>query len=164
MSSPSLTEFMATHPDGTLESIAQDYQVSLLTVIQAMPENNIIAGDHFDQVWDAVVNWGEITILVNTNDIIFEFQGHLPTGYHRHGYFNLRGKAGLSGHIKAEHCQSIAFVERKFMGTDTAAILFLNLAGQAMFKIFVGRDEHRQLQVAQLAAFRELASLTQAKG
>ncbi len=48
------------------------------------------------------------------------------------------------------------------MGMDTASILFLNAAGGAMFKIFAGRDDHRQLLAEQLSAFRTLArTLTQ---
>lgn len=63
----------------------------------------------------------------------------------------------MTGHIKAENCQSIAMIERKFMGMDTASILFFNQQGVAMFKVFLGRDEHRQLLPEQLSAFRQLA-------
>ncbi|WP_392561166.1 heme utilization cystosolic carrier protein HutX [Orbus sturtevantii] len=160
MAQPNLTELMATEPDGTLEKIAQEYQVSLLDVINAMPQKHILASSYFDQVWDEVVKWGSVTLLINSPDIIFEYQGELPSGFHRHGYFNLREKSGLSGHIKAENCQHIALVERKFMGMDTASIIFLNTTGQAMFKIFVGRDSHRQLQAEQLDSYRKLVQLT----
>lgn len=159
MTKPSLTELMATAPDGTLEKIAQEYQVSLFEVINAMPEKHIIAGEYFDQVWSEAATWDIVTILINSPDIIFEYQGKLPTGFHRHGYFNLRAKTGLSGHIKAENCQYIAFVERQFMGTDTASIIFLNQSGNAMFKIFVGRDSHHQLIEEQLSSYRQLAQL-----
>lgn len=97
--------------------------------------------------------------MINSPDIIFEYQGELPNGSHRHGYFNLSAKAGLSGHIKAENCQYIAFVERKFMAMDTASIIFLNVLGQAMFKIFVGRDNCRQLLTKQLTSYRQLAQI-----
>ena len=73
-------------------------------------------------------------------------------------YFNLRGKKGMTGHIKAENCTHIALIERKFMGMDTASILFFNQAGSAMFKIFLGRDEHRQLLAEQVSAFHTLSS------
>lgn len=157
MTKPTLNEFMATNPDGTLEKIANEYQVSLLEVIQASANPRLISGEHFDHVFQEVQKWGKVTILVNTPDIIFEFEGHLPAGKHGHGYFNLHGKEGLSGHIKASNCQYIAFVERKFMGMDTASILFINHSGDAMFKIFVGRDEKRQLKAEQLTAYQQLA-------
>ena len=91
--------------------------------------------------------------------MILEFTGELPSGFHRHGYFNLRGKKGMTGHIKAENCTHIALVERKFMAMDTASILFFNAAGNAMFKIFLGRDDHRQLLAEQVDAFRTLAAV-----
>lgn len=159
MTKPTLNEFMATRPEGTLEKIAQDYQVSLLEVIKASSEHHLISGRYFEHIWNEVINWGKITILVNTPDIIFEFAGNLPIASSRHGYYNMQGKEGFSGHIKSDNCQYIAFVERKFMGSDTAGIIFINGSGEAMFKIFVGRDEQRNLLQSQLSAFRKLAQI-----
>ncbi|XTZ40132.1 heme utilization cystosolic carrier protein HutX [Salmonella enterica] len=158
MSPISLTDFLKTQPDGTLEAIAEQYNTTLLDVVQCLPSSTIVPGDKFDTVWETVSGWGNVTTLVHTADVILEFSGELPSGFHRHGYFNLRGKQGMSGHIKAENCAHIALVERKFMGMDTASILFLNKEGSAMFKIFLGRDEHRQLLREQLNAFHALAA------
>ncbi|AXF74904.1 heme utilization cystosolic carrier protein HutX [Erwinia tracheiphila] len=154
---PTLSELMQTHPDGMLEEIAGRYKVSLLAVIEALPAKTLIDGGHFDAVWENITGWGAVTTLVNNQDIILELHGSLPPGHHSHGYFNLHGKDGLSGHIRASHCRHIAFVERPFMGMATASVLFLNAQGQAMLKIFVGRDSHRQLLADQLAAFHQLA-------
>lgn len=44
------------------------------------------------------------------------------------------------------------------MGMDTASVVFFNASGAAMFKIFLGRDSHRQLLSAQVEAFRALAN------
>ncbi|MDI3425563.1 heme utilization cystosolic carrier protein HutX [Enterobacter sp. V87_3] len=156
MSHVSLREFMKTEPDGTLEAIASQYGVTLLEVVENLPSHTLVSGDKFDAVWDSVCQWGNVTTLVHTADVILEFTGELPSGFHRHGYFNLRGKKGMTGHIKAENCTYIALVERKFMAMDTASILFFNAAGSAMFKIFLGRDDHRQLLTAQVEAFRAL--------
>lgn len=152
-----LKDFMQSNPDGTLEKIANDYQVTLSEVIHALPNVKIANGSQFDTIWQEVETWGEITFLVHTADIIAEFSGELPSGSHRSGYFNLKHKQGLSGHIKAENCQQIAFIERNFMKMSTASIIFLNQVGQAMFKIFVGRDANHQLKVEQLEKFRLLA-------
>lgn len=153
----SLADYLKTQPDGTLESIAAQYNVTLLDVVSQLPAQALVSGEQFDTVWDTVVEWGSVTTLVHTADVIIEFSGELPSGFHRHGYFNLRGKKGMTGHIKAANCTHIALVERKFMGMDTASILFFNQAGSAMLKIFIGRDDHRQLLADQLAAFRALA-------
>lgn len=158
MTEMTLTEFMATAPGGTLEDIAKKYNTSLLNVIDAMPKRCITSGDQFDKIWDTISNWESATLIVHNNDIVLEFKGKIPSGFHRHGYFNLRSSQGLSGHIKAENCCYIALIERKFMEMDTASIIFLNQNHQTIFKIFVGRDEHRQLIASQLTEFHQLAS------
>jgi len=73
------------------------------------------------------------------------------------GYFNLAGRSGLHGHLRPERCAGAAFVERPFMNKLSASILFLNVDGGIMFKVFVGRDENRELKTEQLKAFRALA-------
>ena len=158
MSNVSLHDFLKTEPDGTLEAIAGQYNTTLLDVVRHLPSHTLVSGDRFDTVWDSVCQWGKVTTLVHTADVILEFTGELPSGFHRHGYFNLRGKKGMTGHIKAENCTHIALVERKFMAMDTASILFFNAAGSAMFKIYLGRDDHRQLLSEQVDAFRTLAA------
>ncbi|WP_159566329.1 heme utilization cystosolic carrier protein HutX [Budvicia diplopodorum] len=157
MTDMTLDELMKTNPDGTLEDIALKYNVSLLDVVATLPTHVLTGGEQFDTVWDEVATWGIVTTLVHNSDVILEFQGELPTGFHRHGYFNLRGKNGLSGHIKAENCRHIALIERNFMGIATASIVFFNQEQKAMFKIFLGRDSHRQLLADQVIAFRQLA-------
>lgn len=159
MSNVSLAEFLKTEPDGTLEAIAGQYNTTLLEVVKNLPSHTLVTGDKFDLVWDTVCEWGKVTTLVHSADVILEFTGELPSGFYRHGYFNLRGKKGMTGHIKAENCTHIALVERKFMAMDTASILFFNAAGSAMFKIFLGRDDHRQLLGEQVDAFRTLAAV-----
>ncbi|CPR18472.1 heme utilization cystosolic carrier protein HutX [Brenneria goodwinii] len=160
-----LNELLATGPDGTLEEIASQYDTSLLYVVKALPEaqRTLVSGERFDQVWDAITGWGEVTLISHTADAILEFKSELPSGAHRHGYFNLRGKNGLSGHIRATNCRQIAFIERKFMGMDTASVVFFNAGGDAMFKIFLGRDSHRQLLTTQVDAFHTLAVELQAE-
>lgn len=139
-------------------AIAEQYNTTLLEVVKNLPSPTVVSGDKFDTVWDTVCEWGNVTTLVHTADVILEFSGELPSGFHRHGYFNLRGKHGMSGHIKAENCTHIALIERKFMGMDTASILFFNKEGSAMLKIFLGRDDHRQLLSEQVSAFHALAA------
>lgn len=152
-----LAEFLATQPDGTLEQIAQDYHVSLLEVVHALPQRVLADAEQFDRIWESMTEWGDVTILVHTADIILEHKGPLPSGFHRHGYFNLTDKQGVSGHIKAQNCQAIALLERPFMGMATASVQFFNQQGEAMLKVYVGRDEHRQLRADGLAAFHQLA-------
>ena len=44
------------------------------------------------------------------------------------------------------------------MGQETHSIQFFNRDGGGMFKIFLGRDEQRRIDEAQLTHFRELGS------
>lgn len=158
MSHVALQAFLQTEPDGTLEAIAEQYNTTLLEVVHNLPSRTVVSGDKFDTVWENICEWGKVTTLVHTADVILEFSGELPSGFHRHGYFNLRGKTGMTGHIKAANCTHIALIERKFMGMDTASILFFNQDGCAMLKIFLGRDEHRQLLGEQVEHFHALAA------
>ena len=86
MSHVSLQEFLKTEPDGTLEAIAEQYNTTLLEVVKNLPSPTVVSGDKFDTVWDTVCEWGNVTTLVHTTDVILEFSGELPSGFHRHGY------------------------------------------------------------------------------
>ncbi len=158
MSHVSLQEFLKTEPDGTLEAIAEQYNTTLLEVVKNLPSPTVVSGDKFDTVWDTVCEWGNVTTLVHTTDVILEFSGELPSGFHRHGYSTYAESTACPGISKAENCTHIALIERKFMGMDTASILFFNKEGSAMLKIFLGRDDHRQLLSEQVSAFHALAA------
>ena len=101
--------------------------------------------------------WGDVTLIVHTDDGIMEFGGPVPAGEVGRGYYNVPGSKGFHGHLRHERCAGIAFVERPFMGRLSASVLFLNTDGGIMFKVFVGRDEKRELKADQLRQFRQLA-------
>ena len=101
---------------------------------------------------------GDVTLIVHTDDAIFEFTGAIPAGEVGRGYFNLMQPKGLHGHLRYERCAAIAFVERPFMGKSSAFVSFLNVDGGVMFKVFVGRDETRALRQDQLERFRALGA------
>ncbi len=68
MSHVSLQEFLKTEPDGTLEVVAEQYNTTLLEVVKNLPSSTIVSGDKF--VWDTVCEWGNVTTLVHTADVI----------------------------------------------------------------------------------------------
>jgi len=72
---------------------------------------------------------GRVTLIVHTDDAIFEFTGEIPAGEIGRGYFNLMRPKGLRGHLRHERCDAIAFVERPFMGKSSAFIAFINIDG-----------------------------------
>jgi putative heme utilization carrier protein HutX len=155
---PPLAERLASNPDGILEEVARAYGVSTFEVVQALPaaHRTIVSGTAFEAMMRAVAEWGEVLFVVHTPDIVLECAGKVPSGTFGRGWFNLHGEGPIGGHIKAENCRHIAFVSRPFMGRPSRSLQFFNAAGEAMFKVFVRRDENRELIAAQVERFDAL--------
>lgn len=153
-----LKAHMAENPGAVIEDVAKQRKVAPRAVIEALPAEMVrIGGGEFAAAMTDIAEWGEVTLIVHTDDAIFEFTGPIPAGEVGRGYFNLMQPKGLHGHLRHERCAAIAFVERPFMGKTSAFIAFLNVDGGIMFKVFVGRDETRALRADQLERFRALA-------
>jgi putative heme utilization carrier protein HutX len=160
-----LRAYMADNPEAVIEDVARERKVSPRAVIEALPGEmvRIGAGGEFAAAMRDIAGWGEVTLIVHTDDGIFEFTGSIPAGEIGRGYFNLMQPKGLHGHLRHERCAAIAFVERPFMGKSSAFIAFISVEGGIMFKVFVGRDETRALRSDQLERFRSLAERIAAK-
>ena len=154
-----LKAHMLENPGAVIEDVARERKVTPRAVLEAMPESmvRIGRGSDFAAAMQDIAQWGEVTLIVHTDDAIFEFTGSIPAGEIGRGYFNLMQPKGLHGHLRHERCAAIAFVERPFMGKSSAFIAFVNLDGGIMFKVFVGRDEARALRTDQLQRFHALA-------
>lgn len=154
-----LKAYMAENPGAVVEDVARERHVTPRAVIEAMPETmvRIGPGSHFAAAMQDIAQWGEVTLIVHTDDAIFEFTGAIPAGEVGRGYFNLMQPKGLHGHLRYERCAAVAFVERPFMGKASAFVAFMNVDGGIMFKVFVGRDETRTLRGDQLKRFQSLA-------
>ena len=98
-----------------------------------------------------------MTVIIHTDDGVMEFSGPLRAGSFSRGYYNIPGPDDFHGHLRYERCSEIGFIERPFFGRPQASILFFNVDGGVMFKVFVARNEKRELLADQLAAFRALA-------
>jgi heme iron utilization protein len=154
-----LRAYMADNPGAVIEDVARERKASPRAVIEALPGEMARIGDggEFVAAMQDIAGWGEVTLIVHTDDAIFEFTGSIPVGEIGRGYFNLMQPKGLHGHFRHERCAAIAFVERPFMGKSSAFIAFVNVDGGIMFKVFVGRDKTRALRGDQLQRFRVLA-------
>ena len=150
-----LKDRLAKNPDGIVERIAKEYGVSTLAVIEALPEHHrtLIDGGQFADMMKELESWGEILFIVHTADIVLECVGAIPPGSSSHGYYNIHGDSPIGGHIRADRCARIAFLSRPFMGRASCSVQFFNGDGEAMFKVFVRRDEKRELRADQLAQF-----------
>jgi putative heme utilization carrier protein HutX len=154
-----LKSILAENPGLLFETAAKEHGVTCRDVIAALPDamRRIAPGDGFIKAMGDIAGWGEVTVIVHTEDGIMEFTGLVPAGQVARGYYNLMSRTGFHGHLRHERCAGIAFVERPFMTRASASVLFLNVEGGIMFKVFVGRGEDGSLKADQLAAMRTLA-------
>jgi putative heme utilization carrier protein HutX len=157
--SPELVRHMAENPGAVFETVASERGVTPRAAVEALPQEmrRLAPGSAFAEAMTDVAGWGDVTLIVHTDDGIMEFTGRIPAGQIGHGYFNLMGATGFHGHLRHERCTGLAFVERPFMNRLSAVLVFFNCDGGIMFKVFVGRDDKRELKADQLAAFRSLA-------
>lgn len=153
-----IRERLAEKPDGILEAIAEDVGVPLSAVLACLPAGAAVpvAGSHFEEIWQDLVTWGEITFVVHTCDGVFECEGAIPPGSFGRGYFNIHGDSPIGGHLRADRCRTIYFVDRPFFGRRSCSVQFINQEGEGMFKVFVGRNEDRSLKAEQVARFEAL--------
>lgn len=156
-----LKTYMAENPGAVSEDVARDKNVSARTVLEALPDDmrRFAPGSLFVPAMQDIAGWGQVTLIIHTEDGIFEITDPVSSGEIGRGYFNLSNPKGLHGHLRHERCGGLAFVERPFMGKASAFVAFINIDGGIMFKVFVGRDEQRQLRIDQLEKFRALAYL-----
>lgn len=154
----SLAERLAKSSDGIVEQIAREHGVSPLAVIEALPadQRTLVEPELFADVFKDLESWGEVLVIVHTPDIVLECAGPIPSGSFARGYYNIHGESPIGGHIRAERCRRIAFVSRPFMGRRSLSIQFFNGDGEVMFKVFVRRDEKRELKSEQVARFEAL--------
>jgi putative heme utilization carrier protein HutX len=154
-----LKSLFAADPGLLFEAVAKEHGVTCRDAVEALPDTmrRIAPGSAFVEAMGDIATWGEVTVIVHTDDGIMEFTGPVPAGQVSRGYYNLMGRTGFHGHLRHERCAGIAFVERPFMNRASASALFLNAGGGIMFKVFVGRGEGGALKEDQLAAFRALA-------
>ena len=101
-----LKAYMAENPGAVIEDVARDRKVTPRAVLEALPETmvRIGGGSEFGAAMNDVAQWGEVTLIVHTDDAIFEFTGSIPAGEVGRGYFNLMQPKGLHGHLRHERC------------------------------------------------------------
>ncbi len=149
---------LAEKPDGIVESIAAAADVTPAEILEILPKGSAVIApkESFLDIWNELTTWGIVLFLVHTEDVVAEIDGELPAGSEGHGWFNIHGDSPIGGHIKKDNCASITFVDRAFHGRRSCSIWFMNAKGAPMFKIFVKRDEARELLPEQLAKFETL--------
>jgi putative heme utilization carrier protein HutX len=113
-------------------------------------------GRLFEEIWNDLTRWGEIMFIVHTRDGVFECKGSIPPGTFGRGSFNIHGDSPIGGHLRADRCRFVYFVDRPFFGRRSCSVQFVNEDGGVMFKVFVGRNADRSLKEDQVARFEAL--------
>ena len=149
---------LAEKPDGVVEAMAAQANVTPAEILAVLPAGAVVLapGERFPTIWQDMTGWGDVLLIVNTDDVVLEVEGALPEGSEGHGWFNIHGDSPIGGHIRRDRCVSIAFVDRGFHGRRSCSVWFINADGRAMFKVFVRRDEERVLLADQLQRFGAL--------
>lgn len=149
---------LAEKPDGVVEALAAQANVSPADILSVLPEGSAInlSADAFDAIWTDLSAWGDVLLIVHSEDIVLEVKGSLPQGSEGHGWFNIHGDSPIGGHIRKANCSSITLVDRPFHGRRSCSVWFMNADGRAMFKVFVPRNEARELQPKQLECFEDM--------
>ena len=93
-----LKAYMTENPGAVIEDVARERKVTPRAVLEALPETmvRIGPGSEFGAAMNDVAQWGEVTLIVHTDDAIFEFTGSIPAGEVGRGYFNLMQPKGLA--------------------------------------------------------------------
>jgi len=156
-----LRQSLAENPGQILEMVAAMKQCSLEDVINCLPAEMVAKtdGTRFVEIMQALAGLEEaVTFIAHTPDAVVEVTGKLPSGQIGRGFYNFdhAQECGVHGHLRYENCAAIYLLERPFMGKDTVSLNFINHQGEAMFKIFVGRDETRNLRQNQIDLMRQL--------
>lgn len=149
---------LAAAPDGVLEAVAERHGLPLAAVLGLLPpeQASAIPGQAFEAIWTDLTGWGQVLFLIHDRNGVFEIKTALPPGSHGRGFFNIHGDTPLGGHLKADRCAAIWFVDRPFFGRRSCSVQFFDADGHSMFKVFVARDAARTLDAAQLDRFERL--------
>jgi putative heme utilization carrier protein HutX len=136
------------NPSQATLAMARELEINEMDVIRNLPEYMVkeVSKDRFDEIIAEVSTWGMLTVIVQNESTILEVKAPFPMGTYGHGYYNLKSKdTPVGGHIKADDLSAIFFLSKPFMGLESHSIQFFNKNGNAMFKLYLGRDENRQI-------------------
>ncbi|OOR98416.1 heme iron utilization protein [Canicola haemoglobinophilus] len=157
-----VADLLAENPNMITLEIAAKLQQPEGNILKALPEQfvRLFPAERAEEILQAVSQWGIFTTIIEKEGSIFEIKDRFPTGIIGRGYYNLNMKddeGAIHGHLKLDNIADIAFVSLPFRGKESYNIAFIAANGQTIFKIYLGRDEQRQLFPAQVEHFKNFA-------
>lgn len=139
-------------------AIAQQLKVSEFDVVAALPDDMVavMAGEQAQSILEELVNYGPVTTIMHSFGSIFEVKAPFPKGKLARGYYNLMGRNGeLHGHLQLDNIKNIALVSKPFMGRESHYFGFFSEDGNNIFKVYLGRDDKRELIPQQVSRFKQ---------
>lgn len=139
-------------------AMAEKLGVSEYDVVASLPDEmvTLVEGEQAQPILEGLVGFGPVTTIVHSFGSIFEVKAPFPKGKVARGYYNLMGRAGeLHGHLKLENIKHVALVSKPFMGRESHYFGFFCSQGNNIFKVYLGRNEKRELIADQVAQFKQ---------
>ncbi|WP_229601781.1 heme utilization cystosolic carrier protein HutX [Vibrio parahaemolyticus] len=140
-------------------AMAERLGVTEFDVVAALPQEMVAIspGEQAQTILESLVGFGPVTTIVHSFGSIFEVKAPFPKGKVARGYYNLMGREGeLHGHLKLDNVKNIALVSKPFMGRESHYFGFFSECGSNIFKVYLGRDEKRELIAEQVTVFRAM--------
>lgn len=154
-----IAEILNSQPNIITLDIATQLQRPEGEILLNLPPKfvRIFPAERAEEILQAISQWGKVTTIIEKLGSIFEIKDIFPTGITGRGYYNLNMKneeGALHGHLKLDSLTHIAFVSLPFRGKESYNIAFIAHNGETVFKVYLGRDENRQLFPEQIDKFK----------
>lgn len=156
-----IKQYLNDNPAAMPAQVAAELNATELEVVLALPTEQLalLPLTEKDTLLASLPEWGPMTTIIAISGSIFEFKGAFPKGKYAHGYYNLMTKGdGLHGHLKLDDISVIALISKPFRGAESHSINFFGQQGEVVFKVYLGRDQHRVLLSDQVERFQALKS------
>jgi putative heme iron utilization protein len=77
---PDLVAILAADPGAVIETVAREHGVTARGVVEALPAamRHFGPASAFSDAMTDIATWGEVTLIVHTDDGIMEFTGTIP--------------------------------------------------------------------------------------
>ncbi|MCW8335392.1 heme utilization cystosolic carrier protein HutX [Vibrio sp. SCSIO 43135] len=154
-----VAQLMEQEPKLLPAAIAERLNVSEFEAVAALPDEMVALapGEQAQATLEGLVGFGTVTTIVHSFGSIFEVKAPFPKGKVARGYYNLMGKEGeLHGHLLLDNVKNIALVSKPFMGRESHYFGFFDEQGNNIFKIYLGRNEKRELIPQQVERFKSM--------
>lgn len=155
-----IADYLQQNPQAITLEMAAYFHRPEGEIICALPSEfvRLFSAERSQEILATISQWGKFTTIIEKEGSIFEIKDQFPTGMLGRGYYNLnmKGEEGaLCGHLLLENIAQIAFVSLPFRGKESYHIAFIASNGNCIFKVYLGRDEQRQLISEQVDKFKK---------